>query len=330
MDTKAEKSEMRAISLPAFRLKLENFALLFVLLGLGVLFSLVSPYFLSWRNILNILLSVSVIGVMAAVSTLVIVGRNLDLSLGSMTALLGVAAGVLIEQFGWSWYAGVVATLALGAVCGALNGAVVAWLRIDSIITTIGTLSVFRGIAYMITDGQTLLIQNEQLLFLGSGRILGIPFSVWLLAAVIAVTHFIAQRTRVGRAVFAIGANPQAALVAGLSVSTIRFWLMSASGVSAGLAALLLVGQSGAATPSAAIGYELLVITAILLGGTSLAGGRGSVLRTALGVMIIGVLNNGMVLMSVPTFYQISAHGLLMLAAVILDRLRSNRSVVLE
>jgi ribose/xylose/arabinose/galactoside ABC-type transport system permease subunit len=173
-------------------------------------------------------------------------------------------------------------------------------------------------------------VQSEALLFLGSGRILGIPFSVWLLAAVIALTHFVATRTIAGRAVFAIGANPHAALVAGLSVPAIRFWLMVASGVSAGLATLLLIGQSGAATPSAAIGYELLVITAILLGGTSLAGGRGSVLRTALGVMIIGVLNNGMVLMSVPTFYQISAHGLLMLAAVTLDRMRSSRSVSLE
>ncbi len=324
------KTDAPAVSESRIKFKLANFVLLFVLLGLGALFSLLSPYFLSWLNISNILLSVSVIGVMAAVSTLVIVGRNLDLSVGSMTALLGVVAGVLVEQFGWPWYAGVVATLALGGVCGAVNGAIVAWLRIDSIITTIGMLSVFRGIAYMVTDGQTLVVQSEELLFLGSGRILGIPFSVWLLAAVIALTHFIATRTIAGRAVFAIGANPNAALVAGLSVSTIRFWLMVASGVSAGLAALLLIGQSGAATPSAAIGYELLVITAILLGGTSLAGGRGSVLRTALGVMIIGVLNNGMVLMSVPTFYQISAHGLLMLAAVILDRVRSNRSVSLE
>jgi ribose/xylose/arabinose/galactoside ABC-type transport system permease subunit len=310
--------------------RLENFVLLFVLLGLSVMFSFLSPYFLSWINIFNVLLSVSVIGVMAAVSTLVIVGRGLDLSIGSMTALLGVAAGVLVETLGWPWYTGVAATLVLGAFCGSLNGIVIAWLRIDPIITTIGMLSVFRGVGYMITDGQTLSVQSEELLFVGSGRIFGIPFSVWLLAAVILLAHFVATRTRIGRSVYAVGANPQAALVAGLNVALIRFWLMVASGVSAALAALLLVGQSGAATPSAAIGYELLVITAVLLGGTSLAGGKGSVLRTALGVMIIGVLNNGMVLMSVPTFYQISAHGLLMLAAVILDRVRTNRTASLE
>lgn len=314
-----------------FRLRhqLGNFVLLLFLLALCVVFAALSPFFLTWGNISNVLQSVSVIGVIAAVSTLVIVGRALDLSVGSLTALLSVASCMLVETLGWPWPLGAAATLLLGGVCGAFNGAVVAGLGINPIITTIGTLSLFRGLAFILTNGQSVLVENEGLLFFGSGRVLGIPFSVLILTALFAATNFVAVRTRLGRTVFAVGASPRAALVAGLGVSWTMFWLFVASGVSAALAGLLLAGQAGIGTPSAAEGYELLVITAILLGGTSLTGGEGSVLRTAIGVLIIGVLNNGMVLLAVPAFYQISAHGVLMLAAVILDRLRGGRIGVL-
>jgi len=302
---------------------LENTMLLIVILALGITFAFLSPFFLTIENISNILLSVSVIGVMAAVSTLVIIGRELDLSLGSMTALLSVILVALVESLGWSWSVALLATFAIGALCGALNGAIVAALGINSIITTIGTLSVFRGIAFMLTDGQTLAVSNGALLYFGYGRLLGVPVSVWCFVFLVAATWFVANYTVPGRSIFAVGANARAALVAGLPVRGIRFWLFVASGLSSALAALLLVGQTGIATPNAAVGYELLVLTAILIGGTSLTGGEGSVLRTALGVLIIGVLNNGMVLLNVPTYYQISAQGMLMLAAVILDRVRS-------
>jgi ribose/xylose/arabinose/galactoside ABC-type transport system permease subunit len=152
-----------------------------------------------------------------------------------------------------------------------------------------------------------------------------VPYSVWILIAVFAAAHFLAERTTVGRSIFAIGASPRAALLSGLNVNHMRFWMFVASGVSAALAGVLLIGQSGAAVPSGATGYELQVITAVLLGGTSLAGGEGSVLRTALGVLVIGILNNGMVLLSVPSFYQIAANGVLLLVAVAIDQLRSRR-----
>lgn len=315
-------ASMQAI---ARRLDLRNLGLVAFVALLAVSFSLASPHFLTFGNITNMLLTVSVIGVMAAVSTLLVVGRELDLSIGSVAALVGVVVAILVESKGWSWPAGLAAGVAVGVLTGAFNGFMVGSLKVNAIITTIGTLALFRGIAFIVTDGQTEMVQNQSLLAFGSGRILGVPYSVWILIAVFAAADFLAERTTVGRSIFAIGASPRAALLAGLNVNRMRFCMFVASGVSAALAGVLLIGQSGAAVPSGATGYELQVITAVLLGGTSLAGGEGSVLRTALGVLVIGILNNGMVLLSVPSFYQIAANGVLLLVAVGIDQLRIRR-----
>jgi ribose/xylose/arabinose/galactoside ABC-type transport system permease subunit len=325
--TTGNPNEGSAIAM--FRRSLRDFALSAVLVALIVFFSVSSPYFFTAANLSNLLLSMSVIGTMAAVGTLVIVGRGIDLSLGSMCALAGMVTALLIEDYHWPWAVGIAGGLFAGAVCGAANGAVVAAIGINPIITTIGTLSIFRGLAFVLRDGQPILIQSEAVLYFGAGRYWGLPLSVWLLAAIFVIMNFVARSTRVGRSIYAIGASPRAALVAGLNVLWLRFWLFVASGVSAALAGILMIGQAGSATPSAATGYELWVITAILLGGTSLAGGQGSVVRTALGVLIIGVLNNGMVLLSVPTFYQIIANGMLLLMAVIIDQLQKGRNDLL-
>jgi ribose/xylose/arabinose/galactoside ABC-type transport system permease subunit len=276
------------------------------------------------------LLTVSVIGVMAAISTLVIVGRELDLSVGSVAALVGVVVALLVEAKGWPAGAGLAAGIAVGAAAGLFNGFMVASLNVNSIITTIGALALFRGIAFIVTDGQTAMVQNESILTFGFGRALGVPYSVWILVLVFVGAHFFAQRTAMGRSIFAIGASPRAALLSGLNLKSMRYGMFTASGISAGLAGILLIGQSGAAVPSGATGYELQVITAVLLGGTSLAGGEGSVLRTALGVLVIGILNNGMVLLNVPSFYQIAANGVLLLVAVSIDQLRIRRGSFTE
>ena len=159
------------------RFDLGNLGLAAFVALLIVGFSLASPHFLTFGNITNMLLAVSVIGVMAAVSTLVIVGRELDLSVGSVAALVGVVVAILVESKGWAWPAGLAAGIAVGALTGAFNGFMVASLRVNSIITTIGTLALFRGIAFIVTDGQTAMVQNEPILAFGFGRILGVPSS---------------------------------------------------------------------------------------------------------------------------------------------------------
>ncbi|MEY2617529.1 MAG: hypothetical protein RL522_531 [Pseudomonadota bacterium] len=305
------------------RLLSQDTGLVLVLAALAIGFSIYSPYFLTAANLSNVLLSVSVIGCMAAVSTLLIISRGLDLSLGSMVALCGMLTALTVEQWHWPWPLGVAVGLVTGALCGALNGVLIAGLRINPIIVTVGSLAVFRGLAYLIKDGQSLLVESSALLALGSARFLGLTVSVWIFAVVFAVVWLFSAHFKTGRSIYALGASPKAAWISGLPVLQLRFGLFVASGVSAGLAGVLLIGQSGTAIPGSGMGYELMVITAVLLGGTSLHGGEGSVVRTLLGVLIIGVLNNGMVLTSVPSFYQIIANGALLLAAVVIDQVRN-------
>ncbi len=301
---------------------LPGIGLLALLIVMIVALSFGSPYFMTANNLINILLSVSVIGTMAAVSTLVMVSRNLDLSVASIAALAGVVAATVATKWGFPAWTTILIAVGVGAACGAVNGIFINVFRINSIITTIGTLSVFRGVAFVLTDGSSTLINDDTLIYLGSGRLGGVPVSVWLMLAIYCMVHFIAARTRVGRSFYAIGANPRASLLSGLRLGRYRLLVFVASGASAGIAGILLNGQSGTAMPGAAAGYELMVVTAVLLGGTSLHGGEGSVVGTLLGVLIIGVLNNGMTLLSVPSFYQTVANGLLLLIAVGVDQYR--------
>lgn len=300
----------------------QNLGLMVFLTALVVAFSLASPHFFGVRNLTNVLLSVSVIGTMAAVSTLVLVGGALDLSVASVAALAGVISAFLVAELEVSPPVAILAGLAVGTACGAFNGAIVTRLRINAIITTIATLAIFRGAAFVVTDGQIVTVHDDLTLFLGAGRWIGLPVAAWLMGAIFVATHVVAFHTAAGRALYAVGASPRASRLSGLRLERIRFWVLVASGLAAGLAGILLAGQSGTAVPGAAPGYELLVVTAVLLGGTSLHGGEGRVSGTLLGVLIIGILNNGMTLLSVKSFYQMIANGLLLLLAVVFDQYR--------
>jgi ribose/xylose/arabinose/galactoside ABC-type transport system permease subunit len=301
--------------------------LLVALLGcLAAGFSLGSPYFLSTANLINIMLSMSVIGVMAAVSTLILIGRGLDLSLGSVVALVGLVTATALEH-GFHWAPAVAMGIATGAACGLFNGLLIVYLGINSIIVTIGTLSIYRGIAYAVSEGKSLFVSDEAILTFGAGRIGLIPAAVILMLFVFAVCHIAATYTRVGRTLYAVGANPRASRLSGISIRSYRLWIFVISGVSAAVAGILLIGQAATAVPAAGIGYELLVVTAVLLGGASLHGGEGRISGTLLGVLIIGVLNNGMTLLGVNSYFQTIAHGALLLLAVTIDQVRRGISL---
>lgn len=300
----------------------QDLGLLIVLALLCAVFAATAPHFVTTGNLTNILLSVAVIGTMAAVMTLVVVGGALDLSVGSAAALAGVMSARLGEAAGHSAVVTLAVALATGAACGAVNGLVVTKLRINPIIATIGTLSAYRGLAFIVTDGDNVFIQTGLVRNLGFDRFLGLPVAVWVMLAVFAVVWWVSRFTTAGRALYAVGANPRASLLSGLRLGRARFWVLAASGTAAGLAGLLLNGQSGTAVPAAAQGYELQVLTAVLLGGTSLLGGEGRVTGTLIGVLIIGVINSGMTLLNVPSYYQTVASGALLLLAVAFDQLR--------
>jgi ribose transport system permease protein len=284
-------------------------------------FALRSPYFLRPDNLVNIGDSVAVVGLIGAVQTMVLVSGGLDLSVGSVVALTGVVVALLFER-GTGWPLAVGAGLAVGAAVGVINGLFVTRLDVNPFITTLGTLSAARGYAFVLTGGHTNLITDPTFLWLGHERPLGVPCSLWLLAVVFLGVFLLMATTRFGRHLYAVGSSPEAARLSGVPVDRVRRTVYLLSGLAAALAGLVMAAQLKAAAPQSATGLELSVIAAVILGGTSLSGGQGSVLGTLIGVLILGTLDNGLVMLQVSSHYQQVARGAVLLGAVALDRLR--------
>lgn len=299
---------------------------LFLFLLIAILFfTLASPHFLSVNNFLNILISVAMIGTVATGMTMVIVGGGLDLSVASTMALAGSIEAVLVVQQGHPWWVGVGAGLIAGMMVGVINAVVISYFRINSIITTLATMQIIRGAAYIYTEGNSIYVSDHALQWFGDGRLAGVPVPAILMIASFVGVWLVMKYTVFGRYVYAIGGNKIASRLAGIPVNRYVNVVFVFSGLMAGLAGIMLVGLTGLAVPSAATAYELDVITAVLLGGTSLAGGEGSVWGTLIGVMIIGVINNGMILLNIPPYWQIAAKGVLLLMAVALDVYRKRK-----
>jgi ribose transport system permease protein len=297
----------------------EAAALVFVLLALGVFFSIASPYFLNYDNLVNIVTAAAVTGIIAAPATMLLIAGQFDLSVGSAAAFCGavLASLALHNDLAFSIALAVLAGLGIGIV----NGFLVTVIGINALITTLGTLAVFRGLTQVLTDGQTLGVENFS--GLGTSRpLFDIPLPVYIFAAVALTFWFVSRYTVFGRAMYAIGANPAAARLNGIRSKRVIFAGFVLSGLCVAIGGLILASQLGAASPQAANGLELSVVTAVILGGASLAGGRGAITGTMLGLLIIGTLNNGLVLLNVSSFWQTVAQGSLLIFAVAFDQLR--------
>lgn len=291
---------------------------IFALLIIGL--SLKSPYFLSVNNFLNILVEASTIGVIAIAMTMVIVSGGLDLSVGSVVALTGVLVAQLSHQMP---IGGAVAIAVLcGLAFGVFNGIAITRVGINPLIATLGTLSIARGLALVFSKGQSQSIDHEGFRFLGTGYVAGIPLPVIVMLVLYALVAWIMRATVFGRSIYAVGGNAQASRLAGLSVTRLQMTVYILSALSAVLGGLFLAAQLGAGAPAGAAGIELSVITAVILGGTSLSGGKGTILGTLLGVLILGTLNNGLTLLNISSNYQEIARGVVLLLAVALDQLR--------
>jgi ribose transport system permease protein len=308
----AEDTAGRGRSIP------ELGGLIVVLIALVVFFSVKSPYFLSADNILNILTAISVVGIIAVPGTMLLVAGQVDLSVGSGAAFCGVLLATQVPNFGLA--GAVLVVIAAGLAIGAINGFLVNVININSLITTLGMLAVLRGLALLLADGQTTILSGFSTL--GTARPLGVPLPVIIFAVVVFAGIFLMRYTVFGRSLYAIGANPVAARVVGIRVKRTLFITFVLSGLSVAIAGLILTSQLSAASPVAAQGLELTVVTAVVLGGASLAGGRGTILGTLLGLVIIGVLNNGLTLMNINSFWQNVASGVLLILAVSFDQLR--------
>lgn len=297
----------------------ETAALVVVLVVMIVFFATQSEYFLTQLNIVNILVSASVIGIIAAPATLILVSGNFDLSVGSGVALIGVVMAWGAANYGIPM--GMLLALGAGLAIGIVNGFSVTVIGINALITTLAMLAILRGLALVLAGGQTLLLSDFN--WLGNARpLFDVPLPVFIFIAVILIFGFIMRFTVYGRSMYAIGANPVAARLAGIKTKSAVFISFVLSGLAVVVGGLILVSQLGAASPQAGLGLELAVVTAVILGGASLAGGRGTILGTVLGVFILGVLNNGLTLMNIDSFWQQVAQGTLLLLAVGFDQLR--------
>lgn len=298
----------------------ESLGLLGIFAALLIFLSVKSPYFLSIGNFLNILVNVTAIGIIAIAMTLVIVSGGLDLSVGSVVALTGVIIAQLSHQMP------IGAAIAIAALCGlaigAFNGFAITRLGINPLITTLGTLSIARGLSLVYSRGATQSIDNEAFAFLGRGYVLGVPFQVIVLISLSLVAAWVMRSTVFGRSIYAVGGNAQASRLAGLPVQRLQMMVYILSALSAVLASIFSTSQLGAAAPTASTGIELSVIAAVILGGTSLVGGKGTIVGTLLGVLILGTLNNGLTLLNVSSNYQEIARGVVLLLAVALDQIR--------
>lgn len=288
-----------------------------------VVFSLISPFFMTVRNMMAIGSNIAFIGLMAAAGTPLIIAGGLDLSVAAIAGLVGVLIAVLNGDYGVNiWLAAGLAVL-LGAFIGAVNGLFCTRLRLNPLIVTLGMMSIVSGAALILTGGLTKPLMVPGFNWIGQGRIFDIPFPPILMIIVFIVLSIVLRRTRFGRFVYAVGGNPEASRLIGLPVERVQMTLYVLSGISGAVAGLMLAAMLGAAAPAAAAPHLLTVIAAIILGGTSLYGGRGSVWGTLLAVLILGTLNNGLTLNDVSSFWQDVTKGVVLMLAVSLDQIRT-------
>ncbi len=302
-----------------------NAGLLIALGALIIVFALLSPNFLSLPNIVNIAQTLAIVGVVAAGETLVIIHGGFDLSVGSTAALSGVLIGILVTNNVLPIWPATVVGLASGVLVGLANGLIITRLRINAIITTLGTLSIVRGLAFVISSGQTNLLNIPSFRFLGVDSLAGIPVPLVIMLVMYALMFVLMGYTNFGRSAYAVGGSADAARLSGIPVDRVRVLVYTLGGVLAALGGVILAAQLGASFPKAADGLELAAIAAVILGGASLAGGKGTILGTLLGVLILRILDNGLIIANVSSYYQQVARGLVLLLAVGFDQIRTNR-----
>ncbi|MBI0060245.1 sugar ABC transporter permease [Gilliamella apis] len=295
------------------------------LIALFILFSFMNSNFLTSTNIMNIVLQVSIIAITAFGMTYVLLLGDIDLSVGSTIALTGTLAALAL-LWGLPFYLAISIALLLSIVVGFINGSLTALAGIPSFIVTVATMGIFRGIAYIITDGKPEMIMDDVFLELGNGDIFSIPNPIWVLLILLLVNHFILSKTTFGRKIYITGGNKEAAVYSGINVKKLKIQVFMITALMAGISGLLLASRLYSGQPSTAQGYELDAIASAVLGGTSLNGGHGTIIGTMIGALIIGVINNGMNLMNIPYFYQLVVKGLVILLAVYIDvRNKKNR-----
>ena len=289
----------------------------FVLLCAAI--GILSPNFLTPSNFLNVLRQVSVNGVIAVGETLVILTGGIDLSVGSGVGLAGVLVANLAP---WGPVVAMGAALGSGLLAGLANGLIVTKLRVAPFIATLGMMAILRGADFVISNGYSLSGTPYLVQFVGQGTIAGIPMLVIVMLAAIGIAYYLLHYTVFGRHIYAVGGNEEGARLAGVRVQRTKIWVYVISGLAMAIAGMMLAGRMNTGEPNAGTGYELDCIAAVVIGGTSLFGGQGTIVGTLLGALVLGVVNNGMNILNVSVYWQQVVKGLIIVAAVVVDQLR--------
>lgn len=308
---------------PAKRVNLgriwDNFGMLVVFAVLFIGCTLFVPNFGTLINMKGLGLAMSMSGMVACGMLFCLASGDFDLSVASVIACAGVTTAVVINMTESLWI-GIAAGLLLGVICGFINGFVIAKLKINALITTLATMQIVRGLAYIFSDGKAVGIEDERFFALGYANWLGVPAPVWLTIGTMLIFGFLLNRTTFGRNTLAIGGNEEAARLAGVPVVRTRIIIFILSGLVSAAAGIILASRMTSGQPMTSLGYELIVISACVLGGVSLKGGIGKISYVVAGVLILGTVENAMNLLNISPFSQYVVRGLILLAAVIFDR----------
>lgn len=309
-----------------YKKSISSVTVLFItLIIVFIIFSLLSEYFFTLSNIINLLQQVAVLGIASAGITLVILSGSLDLSIGSVMAVSGIYAAWFLG-LGAVWYLGLIGGIAVGTICGLINSIMVNGLKMNPLIVTLGMASVWEGVTKLRNDGVAIGVFDKTFKYIGQGRWFGIPVVIYILLATYLIMVLAMRYTKFGREAYAVGGNAKAALYSGINVKKIRFFIYTLAGTFAGLAGVSYASIVGSGTVTAGSSTTLNAIAAVVLGGASLAGGVGSMIGTFIGVVLLGTIDNGLSILAVSTFWQLIVKGSILLLAVFIDVVRGGEA----
>lgn len=312
-----------------FNYYLSNYGIIMVLVVLFIFFSFMSSNFLKPQNLFNVLRQVSIVGISAVGMTLVLLTGGIDLSVGSIIGVAGVGAAELM-LLGVNPVLASLIMLLISALIGLLNGFFINKLSIPPLITTLGMMTSLRGLAYIITGGLPVFGFNPNFAKLGQGYVWIIPIPVIVMIVIFIIGIILLSKTRFGRYVYGVGSNEEATRLSGINIHKIKYMVYSLSGLMAGLAGIILLSRINSGQPKAGQGYEMEIITAVVLGGVSISGGEGRLGLVIIGVLIMGVLTNGMIMINVNDYVQQLIKGMVLIAAVAFDKYNQNRKIEAE
>lgn len=313
-------------------LQIREVNILIALVGLVILMSLLSPYFLKTDNIFNVLRGMSTIGIMAIGQTMVIITGGIDLSVGSLMAVSSMLTARLLTIHNENAFMAVLGGLLFGLMLGTINGLIITKFRINAFITTLGMLSIGRGLTYLLATGtrggvaSNIPMQNESIVFMGNGYLGPVPFPVIILLFLVILAAVFLKRTVLGRYIYAIGSNERSARLSGVPVNKVRVFVYAITGFFCALAGIIVTGRLSTAATNIGIGNELDVIAAVVIGGASLQGGEGTVTGAIIGATIMAIVRNAFVLLHIPNHFQTITIGIVIIMAVGLDQILNRKS----